>query len=172
MVGGMEIRALAVAELDLVATHLAGRARAQHEARLAEQRAGRYRYLIAWDRVPIGHVGLVLPSDRHPTDRCEWGARAVVEDLWVQETARRRGAGRALMTALELEAREFGITEVGLDTGRDDGYAAARRLYRGLGYEQRTGPYVVSARLPPGHPTLIYWMDIVTAWSKRLAPTR
>jgi GNAT superfamily N-acetyltransferase len=169
IVCGVQIRAIGVDELDVVASHLSGRARAQHEARLAEQRAGRYRYLIAWEQVPIGHVGLALPSDRHPTDLCEWGSLGVVEDLWVQGPARRRGAGRELMLALESEARAAGLAEVGLDTGLDDGYAAARRLYRELGYERRTGPYVVSARLPPGHPTLRYWMDIVTAWSKRLA---
>jgi GNAT superfamily N-acetyltransferase len=143
----------------------------QHEARLVEQRAGRYRYLVAWDDVPIGHVGLALPSDRHPADLCEWGELGIVEDLWVQPPARRRGAGRQLMLVLEAEARAAGIAEVGLDTGLDDGYAAARALYRGLGYVRRTGPYVVSARMPPDHPTLRYWMDIVTAWSKRLAPT-
>src|SRR5215212_4241068 len=159
IVSRVRIRAIDDDDLDTVASHLSERARAQHAARLVEQRAGRYRYLIAWDDVPIGHVGLALPSDRHPADLCEWGELGIVEDLWVQGPARRRGAGLELMLALEAEALAAGIAEVGLDTGLDDGYASARRLYRKLGYLRRTGPYVVSARMPPGHPTLRYWMD-------------
>jgi hypothetical protein len=37
-----------------------------------------------------------------------------------------------------------------------------------MGYERRSGPYIVSAGLPAGHPALPYWIEIVTRWSKPL----
>lgn len=169
IVSGMEVRPIRRRDLGRVCRSLTGRARVQHERRLQEQTAGRYRYLIAWDGSrPVGHVGLVLPSDRYPTDRCEWGDAGIVEDLWVQEHARGRGLGRALMTELEREARAAGVPVIGLDTGIDEGYQVARGLYGRMGYERRSGPYIVSAGLPAGHPALPYWIEIVTRWSKPL----
>ena len=169
IVDGMEVRAIRRRDLGRVCRALTERTPAQHEHRFREQAAGRYRYLIAWDGSrPVGHVGLVLPSDRHPTDRCEWGDAGIVEDLWVQERARGRGLGRALMTGLEREARAAGVPAIGLDTGVDVGYEVARGLYGRMGYERRSDPFIVSAGLPEGHPTLPYWIEIVTRWSKPL----
>jgi GNAT superfamily N-acetyltransferase len=165
----MGVRAIRRRDLGSVCRALTERARGQHERRFQEQAAGRYRYLIAWDGSrPVGHVGLVLPSDRHPTDLCEWGDAGIVEDLWVQERARGRGLGRALMAELEREARAAGLSAIGLDTGLDDGYAVARGLYGRMGYERVSGPYIVSAELPAGHPTLPYWIETVTRWTKPL----
>ena len=97
----------------------------------------------------------------------EWRGRALVDDLYVDPAHRRRGIGRALMKRLEEEAHSAGMTGIGLDTGLDDGYAAARALYAGLGYERESGPYIVSARMPPDARPPIF-LEILAIWTKRL----
>lgn len=62
------------------------------------------------------------PNGRH---------RAEVMKVIVHTKARRRGIGRALMLALEEEARRYGRTTLVLDTRRRD---HAERLYAGVGY--------------------------------------
>ena len=57
--------------------------------------------------------------------------RAEVAKLLVHRRARRRGLGRALMQALETDARAAGFTLLTLDTRRGD---AAEPLYRSLGW--------------------------------------
>src|SRR5204863_8169810 len=62
------------------------------------------------------------PNGRH---------RAEVVKVIVHTKARRRGIGRALMLALEDEARRQGRGTLVLDTRRGD---PAERLYAGVGY--------------------------------------
>ncbi len=112
-------------------------------------------------------MGLELPNDRRIDELIEFRGLALVDDLWVEPSDRRRGVGRALMLALEAEARSDGIDGVGLDTGLDEGYAAARRLYADLGYVQVTGPFVVSARLSPDATPPVF-IEILTIWRKAL----
>jgi ribosomal protein S18 acetylase RimI-like enzyme len=57
-----------------------------------------------------------------------------VGELVVAEEAERRGAGRALMAAVEDWAREQGLARVSLDTGASN--VAARDFYAALGYEE------------------------------------
>ncbi|HEY3992739.1 MAG TPA: GNAT family N-acetyltransferase [Ktedonobacteraceae bacterium] len=73
----------------------------------------------------IGSVQLALaakPNARH---------RAEVQKLFVLQTQRRRGTGRALMQEIEHTAREHGRTLLVLDTRQGD---AAEKLYRQVGY--------------------------------------
>jgi GNAT superfamily N-acetyltransferase len=75
----------------------------KHEQRLALQDAGSATYLIAWQGgLPVGHVLVRHPpvSEQGATARC-----AELEDLFVCETTRRRGIGRALLAAAEGELR-------------------------------------------------------------------
>jgi acetyltransferase len=58
--------------------------------------------------------------------------RAEVSKLMVHSTAQRRGVARALMLALEAEARQLGRTTLVLDTRQGD---PSERLYQGLGYQ-------------------------------------
>jgi ribosomal protein S18 acetylase RimI-like enzyme len=166
--GGVDVHPLREEEFEAVCSHLPGRSRAHHRSRLDEQHAGRFVYLIAWiDGVPAGHVGIGFPDDRRVADRCEWGDRALVSDLWVEPAFRGRGAGRALMVELERRCREAGVEEIGLDSGVHDGYAAARNLYRSLGYTDRGGAFVSSETMPPGA-GLPYFIEILTIWTKSL----
>lgn len=73
----------------------------------------------------LGAVQLALatpPNGRH---------RAEVQKLLVHTAHRRQGVARALMTALELAAREAGRTLLVLDTAA----AGASKLYLSLGYQ-------------------------------------
>jgi GNAT superfamily N-acetyltransferase len=108
-----------------------------------------------------------FPDDRRVDESIEWRGRAFVDDLYVEPAHRRRGIGRALMTRLEDEARAARMTAIGLDTGLDDGYAAARELYADIGYERVSGPFVVSARLASdARPST--FLEILTVWAKPL----
>ena len=58
--------------------------------------------------------------------------RAEIQKVMVVTTARRRGIGRALMVAVEAEARRLGRTTLVLDTRHGD---PSEGLYRGVGYQ-------------------------------------
>jgi GNAT superfamily N-acetyltransferase len=166
--GDVDVHPLREEEFEAVCSHLPGRVRAHHRSRLDEQRTGRYVYLIAWiNGVPAGHVGVWFPNDRRVVDRCEWRDRALVSDLWVEPGFRDRGAGRALMVVLERRCREAGVAGIGLDSGLSDGYAAARNLYRSLGYTDHGGAFIGSEALPGGA-ALPYFIEILTTWTKSL----
>ena len=57
----------------------------------------------------------------------------VLYDLYVVETARRRGVARALMDAASQWAKARGAARLDLETARDN--VAGQQLYRSLGYE-------------------------------------
>jgi GNAT superfamily N-acetyltransferase len=76
------------------------------------------------------------------------GVRAWIEDVVVDESARRLGTGRALVeVALELAA-DAGATRVDLTSrpSRD----SARRLYETMGFEERTTTVYRRPLEPPG----------------------
>lgn len=79
---------------------------------------------------------LCLTIYRVPT-----GLRSIIEDVVVDETARRKGIGEALVRcALDL-ARQAGADGVALTSNPQR--EAANRLYRSMGFELRkTNPYV------------------------------
>ena len=60
------------------------------------------------------------------------GARFEVKHLYLRPVARGRGLGRALLSELESRAREFGASELVLDTNAS--LEAAGGLYRSSGY--------------------------------------
>ncbi len=64
--------------------------------------------------------------------------RFEVKHLWLQPHTRRRGYGRALLGELERRAREFGATELVLDTNQ--ALVEAGGLYRSSGFEE-TEPF-------------------------------
>jgi ribosomal protein S18 acetylase RimI-like enzyme len=79
-----------------------------------------------------GIVGmLTLATFRLPS-----GVRAWIEDVVVDEDARRLGAGRALVEAAVEVAREAGAASVDL-TSRPS-RESARRLYETMGFEERS----------------------------------
>jgi acetyltransferase len=76
------------------------------------------------DRI-VGAVQLAFATQQNGQHRAE------VQKLFVLQSQRRRGTGRALMQAVEQAALEYGRTLLVLDTRQGD---AAERLYRSTGY--------------------------------------
>jgi GNAT superfamily N-acetyltransferase len=165
----IDVHALRREELEVVSRFLAHRSPAHHRDRLAQQDRGTFTYLVAWSGdEPLGHVGIGWPDDRHPERRLQWGNRAIVHDLEVVSARRNEGIGRMLMLELEKRVRERGLAGIGLSTGLDEGYAAARHLYRALGYAEVPDTlHVESLRLPSDQTTGIY-LEIVSDWTKTL----
>lgn len=86
------------------------------------------RRLFIAHHATLGVAGTVqLNLETRPNGR----HRAEVAKLLVHRAVRRQGLGRALMQALEGEARRLGRTTLVLDTRAGD---PAERLYQALGY--------------------------------------
>jgi GNAT superfamily N-acetyltransferase len=161
----LEVRPLEEAELDRVAAAIPARAPEQHRRRLRAQASGGAVYLVGWlDGEPVGFVMLGLHDDRSIDETIEARGYALVHDLWVEVPHRRRGVARALMRELEDRARAAGMPGVILDTGTTEDFAAARALYRDLGYDDQGGVYL-GGWSDPDHPG-IHFVDPLTTWRK------
>ena len=82
------------------------------------------------------------------------GTYAEVKRLYVPDAGRGRGTARALMAALERQARAQGKTHVMLETG--DALVPAVALYRALGYDVR-GPFGTY----PEHPASLFMEKVL-----------
>lgn len=92
-----------------------------------EVRAGRRLLLAAKrDGETVGTVQLIIALPPNQPHRCE------VAKMMVTPAARRQGIGRALMEALDEEARAAGKSLITLDTKTGD---KAEPLYRAAGFE-------------------------------------
>ncbi|MBU4531479.1 MAG: GNAT family N-acetyltransferase [Hoeflea sp.] len=92
-----------------------------------EVRAGRRRLLLArLDGATAGSVQLIIALPPNQPHRCE------VAKMMVAPAARRNGIGRALMQAVDAEARAAGKSLITLDTRTGD---RAEPLYRTAGFE-------------------------------------
>lgn len=72
------------------------------------------------------------------------GLFASIEDLYVRPAARRRGVGRALLTAVDELCAERGISYVEAQVEEKE----AELFYTALGYEPETGVRVCSRSIP------------------------
>jgi acetyltransferase len=116
--------------------------------------AGHRILLAVFDAAGLaGSVQLDLPAMPNGAHRAE------VVKLFVHRRARGRGLARALMAAVEAEARQAGRTLLVLDTRAGD---AAERLYEAIGYV-RAGTIPRYARSASGelHATvfLYRWLE-------------
>ena len=92
-----------------------------------EVRAGNRRLLVAkLDGETVGTVQLIVALPPNQPHRCE------VAKMMVAPSARRRGVGRALLQALDAEARAAGKSLITLDTKTGDN---AEPLYRAAGFK-------------------------------------
>jgi GNAT superfamily N-acetyltransferase len=86
------------------------------------------------DGPPVAVVQLRFrPSIWMDADDC------CLEDLWVEEHARRGGLGGAMVEAAVARARERGCRRIELDTGEDN--RPARRLYERHGFSTGRGDH-------------------------------
>jgi GNAT superfamily N-acetyltransferase len=91
----------------------------------AQVEGGDGAFVLAWlDGVAVG-CGAVRRLDE---------STAELKRMYVEPSLRGRGIGRALVEALEGEARLLGIRKIVLETGTR--LAPALRLYEGMGYER------------------------------------
>src|SRR5688572_11956275 len=91
----------------------------------AEVGTGAGAFVVAYlDEVAVG-CGAVRRLDE---------ATAELKRMYVDSSVRGRGIGRALVEALEREARVLGITRIVLETGTR--LAPAIRLYEAMGYKR------------------------------------
>jgi GNAT superfamily N-acetyltransferase len=160
------VRPLDASDLEAVIAGVTARTPEQFRRRLTEQESGDVAWFIAWfEGRAIGFVGVGFHNDRDIDEMLEARGYALVEDLFVEEAYRRRGAARALMEALERVARAEGMPGVILDTGVDGYFAAARALYASLGYQDQGGIYLGGWSDPdrPG----VHFVDPLTIWVKR-----
>jgi len=89
----------------------------------AQVGAGDGAFLVAYlDDVAVG-CGAMRRLDQ---------TTAEIKRMYVEPSVRGRGIGRAVVEALELEARLLGITTMVLETGTR--LASAVKLYEGMGY--------------------------------------
>jgi GNAT superfamily N-acetyltransferase len=165
----LAVRPLSREDLAMVCEALPRRVAWLHEERLTQQEEGHGPYLIAWlgDRA-VGHIQLQLPDERDLDAMLEARGAAWAEDLWVVPEARGRWAGPALMRHLEAEARRAGVRRVVFFAGVDAGYAAARAIYRWMGWRERPGRFVESARIPGRDDREHPIVEVVTMWEKEV----
>ena len=132
----MEIRRIVSPEAAAAAGHLFGRVLRPEAARrfLADRR---HHLLIAYqDGFPAGMIaGVELP---HP-DR---GTEMFLSELTVHESCRRRGIGRALVSALAELARRIGCYGMWVVPDEDD--AAAKATYHDAGGRPETDQFVLA----------------------------
>jgi ribosomal protein S18 acetylase RimI-like enzyme len=74
-----------------------------------------------------------VPEPSQVPEPVEGHIRFEIKHLWIQPRMQGRGLGRILLSELERRARDFGATEVVLDTNAS--LTAAGGLYRSSGYE-------------------------------------
>ena len=102
---------------------------------------GELEVLVARTGLEGEPVGAVVVSFR--LNVSAGGAFASIEDLYVREDARRRGAGRALVEAVGARCKERGVSYVEVQTNDE-----AAPFYKALGYEREPGVRVLSRTYP------------------------
>ncbi len=166
----LEVRPGTLEELDVLCAAFPDRPRVLHEERVLHQEDGHGPYLIAWlDGEPVGHVQLQLPDERDLDSMLEGRGGAWAEDFWVTPSARGRWIGPALMRAVEMEARSARVARMVFFAGVGHDYAAARAIYRWMGWQERRGePFIESATLPRDNGGNDVYLEVVTMWEKDL----
>jgi ribosomal protein S18 acetylase RimI-like enzyme len=106
--------------------------------------------------------GIVGSVQLHPSWAPNQPHRADVAKLIVHRRGRRRGIGRQLMHAIELEAAASGYTLLVLDSKRGD---AGERLYRALGWTVvGTIPrYALDTDGATPHDTVVFYKELPAA---------
>ena len=132
----VDVRPLAADELADVQQSLPPEHPEAHVRRLADQRAGRVTYLVAWaGGRAVGHALLRWGGTTNPELRWRLDTREshpYVEALLVHPALRSRSVGSQILDAAEALVRERGLGRIGLAVAVEN--SRARALYERLGY--------------------------------------
>jgi GNAT superfamily N-acetyltransferase len=141
------VRSLEAADLETLNRDLPSWSSDEYARRLGAGREN-IAQVVVWDAaVPVGRGMVLFPGHEEYSDSAAREGCAEVRDVFVAPAHRRRGAARAMMTALEGAVRDAGLRRIGLSVGLDDDAAPARALYERLGYVPGHGPFLTSATL-------------------------
>jgi aminoglycoside 6'-N-acetyltransferase I len=107
------------------------RQRQRQEMAMMLSDAGRYAVFVC--ETPDGElIGFAEASLREWAEGCLSSPVAYLEGWYVAPDFRRRGAGRALLSACEAWARSRGCSEIASDTGIDNRVSEAAHLSMGF----------------------------------------
>jgi GNAT superfamily N-acetyltransferase len=136
----VDVRPLAAEDLAQIQQELPPEHPEAHVRRLADQRAGRVTYLVAWvGGRPVGHALVRWEGAANPELRWLLDSRArhpYVEALLVHPSFRSRSVGSQILNVSEKLVRDRGHGLIGLAVAVDNLRAQAlyeRRGYRDLG---------------------------------------
>lgn len=120
---------------------------AEHEAAIADWLSGDGQVaFVARDGDEV--VGFAEASVRRDhVNGCDTSPVAFLEGIAVDPDHRRRGIGRALVTAVEDWGRGWGCTELGSDADEENGEGQA--MHHALGFEERERVIFYRRLIPP-----------------------
>lgn len=122
---GPEVAALLRLHLDEM--HCWSPPESVHAMPIERLRAGDVTFYSAWDGERLAAVGALKELGE---------GRGELKSMRAAPDHRGKGAGRAMLEHLMAEARRRGYVWLGLETGRPEPFAPARRLYEGYGFRE------------------------------------
>ena len=132
----VDVRPLAAKDLAHIQQALPPEHPEAHVRRLADQRAGRVTYLVAWaDGRAVGHALVRWGGTTNPELRWRLDTRQshpYVEALLVHPSLRSRSIGSQILAAAETLVHARGSRRIGLAVAAEN--VRARALYERLGY--------------------------------------
>ncbi|MEO1042282.1 MAG: GNAT family N-acetyltransferase [Pseudomonadota bacterium] len=97
-----------------------------HAFEAGSDKASNVRFFLALDgALPLGCIGLLSLDE----------STAEIKTMHVLREMRGRGIGRKLLEHAIEEAKAGGATQLKLETGSNEGFAASRRLYERVGFQ-------------------------------------
>jgi GNAT superfamily N-acetyltransferase len=130
---GVVISRITEDDLESLETHLTAGDFTKHRARIKAQREGRADYLVAKQRVPLGHVLIIWEGGDDGPLETRTTKEPLIEDLYVHPAARKKGIGKMLMDEAEALIRTKGFNKVGLAVMVNN--PAVETMYKKRGYE-------------------------------------
>ena len=102
-----------------------------HALDLSKLRGPDITFWSVWDGATLVGVGALKEMNAQEGE---------IKSMRTPKSLRRRGAGRAVLAHIIEEARSRGYRRLSLETGSQEGFVPARRLYESFGFSE-CGPF-------------------------------
>jgi putative acetyltransferase len=102
-----------------------------HALDLSKLRGPDITFWSVWDGSTLAGVGALKEMS---------ASEGEIKSMRTPESLRRRGAGRAVLSHIVNEAKRRGYRRLSLETGSQQAFAPARRLYESFGFTE-CGPF-------------------------------